>query len=428
MPGISVSKIPIPFRGAGGINWSSYWTTQFDAWQNEGDDVYIAGQPVSTYNRQHMIPDLVSPPAGGCVVIERGHAIRQNGYINSFSVDIFYRNGAVDWQFKLFRWNGEAYECVASQSVPVPFTGNVSAVKTFTLATPILAQEGDIPGLFLPFYNALFCTGDTPLNGAAKALPVPKRNSAGNIALGGTDAFETNASSKAGDVSYYFSPLTLFGGRPFAVFIGDSIIGGGNNYVNGGDGRNWRTDQESSDQYHTPGGSPGDQNLSIPYRLSTRMPSNFKYQNFGLSGSHYYDLVATPGPFARAMLANPKALFIHCGINDIFAGQTWEQIEGHLDTIRTALPEGTAVYLNEILPWSGVDAKAIITRTFNANYATYCATYGWTLIKCHDQMGVIRESTGELDTLNPAYTVDGVHVNDVGADVVADIMASYFHL
>ena len=27
MPGISVSKIPIPFRGAGGINWSSYWAT-----------------------------------------------------------------------------------------------------------------------------------------------------------------------------------------------------------------------------------------------------------------------------------------------------------------------------------------------------------------------------------------------------------------
>ena len=28
MPGISVTKIPIPFRGKSGINWSSYWTQQ----------------------------------------------------------------------------------------------------------------------------------------------------------------------------------------------------------------------------------------------------------------------------------------------------------------------------------------------------------------------------------------------------------------
>jgi len=28
MPGISVSKIPIPFNKGGGINWSSYWTKQ----------------------------------------------------------------------------------------------------------------------------------------------------------------------------------------------------------------------------------------------------------------------------------------------------------------------------------------------------------------------------------------------------------------
>jgi hypothetical protein len=31
MPGISVSKIPIPFRGAGGISWQTYWTTLISA-------------------------------------------------------------------------------------------------------------------------------------------------------------------------------------------------------------------------------------------------------------------------------------------------------------------------------------------------------------------------------------------------------------
>ena len=31
MPGISVSKIPIPFRGAGGLSWQTYWTTQYQS-------------------------------------------------------------------------------------------------------------------------------------------------------------------------------------------------------------------------------------------------------------------------------------------------------------------------------------------------------------------------------------------------------------
>ena len=31
MPGISVSKIPIPFRGAGGISWQTYWATLISA-------------------------------------------------------------------------------------------------------------------------------------------------------------------------------------------------------------------------------------------------------------------------------------------------------------------------------------------------------------------------------------------------------------
>ena len=35
MPGISVSKICVPF-GGGGINWSSYWATQGSPWMQQG--------------------------------------------------------------------------------------------------------------------------------------------------------------------------------------------------------------------------------------------------------------------------------------------------------------------------------------------------------------------------------------------------------
>jgi lysophospholipase L1-like esterase len=416
------------------MNWSFYWATQFDTWQNAGSDVYVFGQPVSKWVRQGYSPAGVDVPMGGgglvngCVVLNKGQAVRQKGYINSFTLHVMWNYPVgTNWQFELYYWNGTAYQCKAKQPfMPVPDNASPDDNQTFVLASPILAEEGDIPAIYMPVNCGGSSSADIPLTGAGREFPFQRRNDGGDIAVGGSHAFTHDANSL--DPTFKFLCLTGFGNRPYAVFLGDSIIGGGNNYVVGGDERNWRTDQEAYDGYHMPGGSPGDQNLSIPHRLSTRMPSNFRYQNFGASGFHFYDIIASPGTLERALLADPKAVFIHCGINDVFAGQSWVQVEANLDTLRIALPTGTVVYLDEILPWSGTDAQALTTRTFNTNYAAYCITHGWTLIECHDLMGVVRPSTGELDDLNPLYTVDGVHTNDVGADAMADIIATYFNL
>jgi len=392
-------------------------------WQGAGSDVYVAGQPVNRWGRNFFMPDIGAPPAGGCVILEKGHALRQNCIIKSISFDVYYRDGSADWEFKLFRWNGTDYTCIASQPFNFTGTGNISAVKTVTLTTPIAALEGDIPGLYLPFYSCLFCTPDVPSTGVAKEKPYTKRNVAGNIALNATNAFTEKAPSAA-DPNYYFAPLTLFSNRPYSVHIGDSINGGGNSNTYPSDGSNWNTDQESVDVLRTPGGAAAaDKNLSVPYRISTRMPDGYQYQNFAMSGTTFEFIVKSNAILSRALLADSKIFHIHCGVNDVFYSRSWAQIEADLDTIRAAVPAGVEVYLDEILAFYGTDPQAAAIRTYNANYAAYCTSHDWTLVPCHDAMATVRPSTGLLDDLNPIYSNgDSVHLNAAGVDKLASLV------
>lgn len=95
-----------------------------------------------------------------------------------------------------------------------------------------------------------------------------------------------------------------------------------------------------------------------------------------------------------------------------------------MDTFLAALPAGTSLFVNEILPYtSGNDTQAATIRTLNANYATWCAENGATLIQCHDAMGQVRASTGELDDLATAYNHDGAHLTTAGVDKLAEIVA-----
>ena len=133
----------------------------------------------------------------------------------------------------------------------------------------------------------------------------------------------------------------------------------------------------------------------------------------------------------RAKLAYPKVVFIHCGINDLLfetgSPYNWATISANLDTIRAAFPAGTEFYLDEVLPSTGkTDAQDLLIRNLNANYDTYCASNDWTLVKCHDIFGVIKASTGELDTLNPIYNCgDNLHLNLAGAEKLAEVIRSY---
>lgn len=400
------------------------------AYQNSGDNVYIAGLPVSLwdYEAGHSIPENPTAQTTGFTIIERGHAVRQTGYIRSFDVPIYYLSNSNAWSFKVFRHNGTAYECLFSEAFTPTGTGDVSAVQTFTLNTPAYVEVGDILGLYIPLKNAVLTGRDPGKYG------VEPRSENTNIAVGATAAFTTNANTIVDDsflnVGYMY--LAAYSNRPYAVLLGDSIFAAGNSHQITLDGREWKTDQEASlTAYQTPGGSPGDKELSTSYRLATKLPPAFRFQNFSRSGNSFATIVTGGRQLDRAVLSNPKAVIIHCGINDLLfvdgAPRTWENISADLDTIRAAFATGTLFYLDEILPSTNkTDEQCLLIRQTNANYAAYCTAHGWTLIPCHDEMGTIKVSTGLYDDINILYQRgDNLHLNQTGVDKLAEIISRY---
>ena len=350
MPIISPTAIS-PHR-IGGKSWKTYWATLINAWQGAGSDVYISGNHTFLINRTSSCPTSPAAQTDSYTFIEKGHAIRQKGYINGIKIDPYYlgATGGSTWEFKLFFWNGTQFECKASRAFIPVGSGVVTndTPQSFTFASPVLADEGDMPGLFVPLKNSIH-----PNNEASARISPAVMQMVGNIAVGEANDFSGTPDSHAIGGGYFLS-LSCWGHRPYAVFLGDSIYGGGNGYVYPPDGREWHTDQENAGatDYHTPGGSAnGDINLSIPYRLSTRMPEVFRYQNFGKGGSTFATIVAADAQLTRAVLADPKAVFINCGYNDIAASRTPAQVEANLDTIRAAFPAGTLFYLNQVIPW-----------------------------------------------------------------------------
>ena len=148
--------------------------------------------------------------------------------------------------------------------------------------------------------------------------------------------------------------------------------------------------------------------------------NSFEYQNMSLGSQTFAWVLSTGAPAAIAV--QPRAILIHCGVNDIATARSWANVEADLDGI-AALITTEDLWIDEILPWTnGSDGQAATVRTWNDNLATWCAANGAHLIACHDAMGQVRSGTGELDDLKTAYDQDGVHLSTAGVDALAQII------
>lgn len=408
-------------------NWARL-AANLDAW-NAGSPVGVAGAPPSEWvYGQGSLPNSIAAQSTPFTLINPAYAIRQDCAITGITIFVYYvdaGSAGATWKFKLFRWDGANYQCVAEAPFTFSGSGVVNAVKTATFSVPIPARLGDIPGLYMPLKTGVNAASDN--NNRSYIPPLIQAN---DVVVGSGAAF--------GPVSGYLSgyvPLNVVAGPPpYAVWLGDSVLSDGN----GGSFPNdkWYSDNTDANTNHTPGGSPGDKNYSVAARVAARMPANFRYQNLSRSGATLNNW--TGFLLTRAMAVNPKVVFIHLGYNDLFLVNkdpaadwaTW--FAAKLDLIRAGIGTTRAVYLDEVLPTVGQDDASVTKiRTLNANYAAYCAANGWTLVKVHDAMGVGRATTGYLDDLNPIYasnsggTADTVHLSLAGADRLAEIQASY---
>jgi hypothetical protein len=389
---------------------------RIENWQSDPELVYVSNTPYTQWNKSLYQPN---PTGHGNTYIEKGHAIRQVCTVKKVKVRVYDFSAGAVWNFKIFRYNriSGLYDCVFSEGF-TPTTND--AFFDLTLQTPFDAQIGDVPGLYLPAtdYNRVYV-----MNDISKASTTGKYVSDLNVGVGESNAFATAIPNQHG------LSLGCYSNRPYAAYLADSLYDGGNGATLAE--RFW-SDQPAVGVYTEPGGFPGNILNCTPHMISTHLPANFRYQNFAKGGSTFADIVVTNQQLARAVFCQPKLVHIHCGVNDIQTDRTWAQIEANLNTIRTAFPAGTEFILDEILPYDCTDVRAANLRAMNAHFADYCTANGWKLVLCHDEMAIVRGSTGELDNLAVAYRLDptlvsdSVHLNTVGVAKLAEIAARYY--
>ena len=151
------------------------------------------------------------------------------------------------------------------------------------------------------------------------------------------------------------------------------------------------------------------------------------YQNGGI-GSSTWNTQNTN--YAQPMIdVLPRVLVMSVGVNDVLTlGATWGDTLTRMNAVKTkvdAASKTVHLAVAEIIPCSDADdTEAGTIRTFNTNYAAWCTANGATLLRCHDALGKVRVSTGELDDIADAYDHgDGIHLSAAGLAALAEAVA-----
>lgn len=375
-----------------------------EKWQLQQTDlINIGGTSQSAWESSVSVTTGVS----GRTFLASSFAIQQDCLVKQVKINIKLQGASGNaWAFRVFRWNGTTslYDYIGGESF-TPAAGE--SVHTLTLTNPISVEVGDIPSVYVP--GGL---NENYLYYSDQSRTMRTRYTAGNITT--SNEFASTLSSEP--------EIQVFSTSPYIVVTGDSIAEGHNGLVD------WNSVlavdvAESATLRNIPGGEPTSE---IPNLLRNIVGNGsiLQYQNFG-KGSQTFNWVATTG-IGYCVAVKPKVILVHAGVNDVSTGREWTAVEANLDTIKAAIPAGTTLMIDEILPWTdGTDEQAVTVRTWNANLAVWCAANGATLIKCHDEMGQVRAGTGEIDDLLTAYDQDGVHLTAVGVAKLAEIWKGY---
>jgi hypothetical protein len=378
---------------AGGGNLS----LRITSWQNTQTDlVHIGGVPEAEWDGGTL------GLAADYTAMAPAYACRQAGVVTQIAVYVNVQSGA-SWKVKFWRWNNgtELYDLVGESS----FTPDATGAQTFAIS-PITVQTGDIPSIYAPVANQVRLGNANPAGD-----PLLSRYDAGDITS--SNAF---VSSGATNIK-----VDCRGTASYLCVTGDSIPEGHNGTTNYHGGLHALVTSKTA-----PGGTLTSE-IGAVLRSKIGDGSVLKYQNLAL-GSQTFAWVASTG-IVQCLLVKPHTVLIHCGVNDVSTGRSWEDVETDLDTIKTAVVAASPapeLLIDEILPWTaGSDGQAATIRSFNASLATWCSANGARLVICHDAMGQIRPTTGELDDLLTAYNQDDVHLTTDGVDALASIWMTY---
>lgn len=361
-------------------------------------------QSVNSMTRRFYAGNIIggggaSAVSGGATAVGRtfvngsvSMGCRQDGFVRTINIYVDTLGAAPTdtLKFKVLRPNGTGSYTVPAESELL--TPTQTGKNTFNLTKPLPVQPGDHIGLWIK-------------GAAVDGVSIDAAVTTDTIRYFLGDATGGEAYTDSPNISL---PIECLGVPPFVVIIGESIQEGHN------DVSNWHS------HYHTgPTGNP----LAEPMnQVRARIPT-LEYQNWA-EGSTLWSEQARKATLL-ADYAAPRAVIVGGGINDIVNGVSWATAEANMNLFKAAVPAGVMIFVLEMLPYTpGTDMQVTTIRTWNANYAAWCAANGAILIPCHDAMGQIRPSTGQLDDLITAYHYSGGHLTYAGVDAFAALIAS----
>lgn len=306
------------------------------------------------------------------VVTDSSLAIRQHGPVTAFRYNLSAVDGTI--KFLIYRLSSGIYTAIGETPAITPVgTGE----QLYVCSSPIITQPGDVPAIWMSNTTTLRAAQTSPTNSAG-------------LVVGNPTSFELSS----------ISPVTrsinvaAFGPPPFLVVTGDSEMCAHGSVV------------------YAPfldGGISGS-TLGEPAAYLRGKVTDLEYQNFAKGGQTWAFVASV---ISQIVAVKPRAVVVHCLVNDIFYGRSWTDIVADMQTVKAALDAaGILLFIEECFPWTAsTDAQALTVRSYNANTAGWCAENGATLILCHDAMGQTRPSTGHLDDLLTAYDKgDGTHL------------------
>ena len=355
---------------------------------------YTETVPIAGYEDDDWtIPVNLNGLTTGRTVMQRIRGARSNVGIKEIKLHIKAVGDSSTWQFVVFEDNGSSvYNQVFTEDISV-----IVGDQTIPIVGSHVLDPGQLVGLKVPI------NGTVGLKNTVSNDPVIFEN-----ALVTTGTFSNSTTNS-------IMTLLVFGSEPTVAVTGDSIIAGSN----GAEKFFTYFDSGSTIPDYVPGELDAAINQII-FQVNIK-DSSITYQNLA-QGGQTFDWVDTVA-MNEVISVKPKILIIHAGTNDIDNGVIWSSVEASLDSISGKLPSGTQLFIDEILPrndWN--DTKAATSRTYNTNLQIWCNANDATLIVCHDALGKIRSSTGELDDLKDEFNLDDVHLTLDGVKLMAHLI------
>lgn len=165
--------------------------------------------------------------------------------------------------------------------------------------------------------------------------------------------------------------------------------------------------------------------LTDYFDLETYFPGQ-PVVNSGIAGNTTDQILASMK--TRVYDYNPSKIFLLIGTNDLRDGKAQEAVVQNVEKIIEEIQTNhkqAEIFVESLYPVNGSVSSAVGVRSneaiqnINAQLEKYCKKKNLTYI---DMYSKLQDEQGNLQT---QYTVDGLHLNDEGYQIVAGVLQKY---